>query len=335
MLSAAPITIQQAFRGEHDQELVRIEGELIGQDHASGDLTLMLRSGDFLFSAILPKESRGVGAIPWKEGSLLRITGICNVKMDPKTSGPGSGVVQPGSINILLRSFDDVAVLHAPSWWTPRHGFAVLSILGGFAFASFTWIFVLRRRVEQQTQAIRLSEERLRHLSQHDVLTGLPNRFLLNDRLSMALKRTGRFNPVLGLLMVDLDEFKEVHDSLGHHAGDLVLCEVAARLGGSVRQTDTVARLGGDEFIVLLPDLHHPVEAESVAAKIVAAISEPIDADGNQVRISVSVGVCTSPEQGGDADGLMRCVDAAMYRAKANGKNGYQVDATQATLVSL
>jgi diguanylate cyclase (GGDEF)-like protein len=125
--------------------------------------------------------------------------------------------------------------------------------------------------------------------------------------------------------MVDLDQFKEVNDTLGHHAGDLVLCEVAARLTRSVRKTDTVARLGGDEFVVLLPDLHLAVEAESIAAKIVASVSEPIDVEGTEVIISVSVGVCTSPEEGRDPEKLMQCVDAAMYQAKANGKNRYQV----------
>jgi diguanylate cyclase (GGDEF)-like protein len=329
------VSIQQGLRGEHDQELVQIEGELIGQDHATGDLTLVLRSGDFVFSAILPKVSGGVGMLPRKEGSLIRLTGICNVRMDPKTTGQGSGSVQPASVNILLRSLDDVAVLHSPSWWTAGHALTVLLIVGVFACSSFAWIFVLRRRVEQQTQAIRLSEERMRHLSQHDVLTGLPNRFLLNDRLSIALKRAGRFDPVLGVLMVDLDGFKKVNDTLGHHAGDLVLCEVAARLVCSVRQTDTVARLGGDEFIVLLPDLHLAEEAESVAGKIVAAISEPIDVGGTQVQISASIGVCTSPEHGRVAEKLMHSVDAAMYLAKTSGKNCYQVywDARQIALV--
>jgi diguanylate cyclase (GGDEF)-like protein len=233
--------------------------------------------------------------------------------------------VQPGSLNILLRSLDDVAVLHSPSWWTAGHALVVLSIVGAFAITSFAWIFALRRRVVQQTQAIRLNEERLRHLSQHDVLTGLPNRFLLNDRLSMVLKRAGRFEAVLGVLMVDLDGFKKVNDTLGHHAGDLVLCEVAARLVRSVRQTDTVARLGGDEFIVLLPDLHHASEAESIAEKIVAAVSEQIEVEGTQVQISASIGVCTSPEHGSDAEKLMHSVDAAMYLAKTSGKNRYQV----------
>jgi hypothetical protein len=214
-LPAAPVNIQQALHGEHDRELVRIEGELIGQDHATGDLTLMLRSGAFLFSVTFPKKNGVVDTLPWREGSLVRVTGICNVRMNPETTGQGSGSVQPGSVNILLRSLDDVAIIDAPPWWTPAHALTAVSIVGAAIFAAIAWIVVLRRRVEQQTKAIRLSEERLRHLSQHDVLTGLPNRFLLNDRLAMALKRANRFDPVVGLMMVDLDQFKEVNDTLG------------------------------------------------------------------------------------------------------------------------
>jgi len=323
--TAASVSIQQLFHGDHDAELVQIEGELIGQDHAAVDSTLMLRSGEFLFSAVLPKDAGGSGVLPWKDGSTIRVTGICSVRMDPKTTGEGGGSVQPGSVSIMLRSLDDVAVLNAPSWWTPGHALVVFSILGAFAFSSFAWIFVLRRRVHQQTQAIRVSEERLRHLSEHDVLTGLPNRFLLNDRLGISLKRADRFDSTLGLLMVDLDGFKEVNDTLGHHAGDLVLCEVAARLRRSVRETDTVARLGGDEFIVMLPDLHLAAEAESIAGKIISAISEPIEVDNTTVNISASIGICTSPDQTKDSEKLLQYADIAMYQAKAAGKNRYQV----------
>jgi diguanylate cyclase (GGDEF)-like protein len=319
------ITAEQAFSGNHDRELVQTEGELIGQDLAAADPTLMLRSGKFLFAAILPKGNPAGGRLPWKDGSILRVAGICDVRVDPRSTTQGVGFVHPDTVNILLRSVDDVAVLHAPSWWTPGHALTVLSIVGVVVLAAFAWIVVLRRRVEQQTQEIRLSEERLRHMSQHDALTGLPNRSLLNDRLDMALKRAGRFDSVLGLLMVDLDGFKEVNDSLGHHAGDRVLCEVATRIRATVRQTDTVARLGGDEFIVLLPDLHEAAQAEGIAAKIVATLSDPVAAGSATVVISASVGVCTSPPQACDAEKLLQCVDAAMYRAKACGKNGFHV----------
>jgi diguanylate cyclase (GGDEF)-like protein len=172
---------------------------------------------------------------------------------------------------------------------------------------------------------LRGSEERLRHLSEHDALTGLPNRILLNDRCQNSLKRAVRFQSCLGLLMVDADEFKVVNDALGHQAGDKLLCELAERLCGCVRETDTVARIGGDEFIVLLPDLRIPAEAETIAAKIVAAVALPYAIDHTHALITVSVGVVTFPEAGADLDTLMQCADLAMYAAKEKGKNSFQV----------
>ena len=191
---------------------------------------------------------------------------------------------------------------------------------------------VLRHRVALQTRALRGSEERLRHLSEHDALTGLPNRILLNDRCQTSLKRAVRFQSCLGLLMVDADEFKIVNDALGHQAGDKLLCELAGRLCRCVRETDTVARIGGDEFIVLLPDLRIPAEAESIAAKIVATVAQPYAIDQTQAVITVSVGVVTYPEAGTDLETLMHCADDAMYAAKTRGKNSFQVHRPQTAL---
>jgi diguanylate cyclase (GGDEF)-like protein len=125
--------------------------------------------------------------------------------------------------------------------------------------------------------------------------------------------------------MIDADEFKIVNDALGHQAGDQLLCQLAERLCRCVRETDTVARMGGDEFIVLLPDLRIPAEAESIAAKIVAAVAHPYTIDHTQAVITVSVGVVTYPEAGSDLDTLMHYADQAMYAAKEKGKNSFQV----------
>ena len=125
--------------------------------------------------------------------------------------------------------------------------------------------------------------------------------------------------------MVDADQFKTVNDALGHQAGDKLLRELAQRLNNCVRATDTVARIGGDEFIVLLPDLRIPAEAESIAAKIVAAVAQPYAIDSEQAVITVSVGVVTYPEAASDLDALMRCADEAMYAAKQKGKNSFHV----------
>jgi diguanylate cyclase (GGDEF)-like protein len=324
---AKPITASQIFQGDHDGELVVIEGELIDQDRATGDLTLMLRSGDSRFLAILPKESMAPGQLIWKDGSLLRLTGICSVQIDPDAATLGVASVRPVMVRILLRSRGDVELLRSPSWWTTRNVAGILLAVVAMAFAAFAWIVVLRRRVRQQTQALRESEERLRHLSEHDALTNLPNRILLNDRFSVALQRAERFHEGMGLLMVDVDRFKDVNDTYGHHAGDKVLCELAKRIRHSVRLTDTVARLGGDEFIILLPDLHTRDEAQTIAAKVVASVAAPFNIGNEQspIHVTVSVGVCTYPEAGLTIENLLRHVDDAMYNVKAHGRNGFQV----------
>ena len=323
--SPAAISPDQAVKGDLDGKLVQVDAKLIGRDVAAADPTVMLLAGDVLFSAILPRDYPLGATLPWKDGSLVRITGVCNVQVDSLSTPVGEGAVRPESVHILLRSIDDVAVLKAPTWWTSQHAFESLSAVGLLALAAFAWIVILRHRVALQTSALRGSEERLRHLSEHDVLTGLPNRILLTDRCEVSLNRAMRFQSCLGLLMVDADQFKTINDALGHQAGDKLLRELAQRLNNCVRATDTVARIGGDEFIVLLPDLRIPAEAEFIAAKIVAAIAQPYSIDSEQAVITVSVGVVTYPDAGDDIDTLMRRADEAMYAAKQKGKNSFHL----------
>ena len=313
-----------ALDGNLDGQLVQIDAELIGKDPVASDPTLMLRAGPILFSAALPKDAAGT-ASAWKEGSILRITGVSSVQVDTHSTSLGEGSVRSQSLHILLRTAGDITVLQTPSWWTPQHTLESFAGVGLLIVVALAWIAVLRHRVELQTRALRASEERLRHLSEHDALTGLPNRLRLDDRLRTALDRAERFQTRLGVLMVDLDGFKEVNDAFGHHVGDAVLCELAERLSACVRATDTVARMGGDEFIILLPDLHNPAEAERIAAKIVAAASNPMSIDEMPLAVTVSIGLATYPEEGADVDSLLRCADEAMYAAKQKGKNQFQV----------
>jgi diguanylate cyclase (GGDEF)-like protein len=147
----------------------------------------------------------------------------------------------------------------------------------------------------------------------------------LHDRLQNALDRAQRFQKSIALLMLDLDKFKEINDYYGHSAGDQVLRVTAKRLCETIRKTDSVARMGGDEFVVLLNDLADSDQAEQIAAKIVAVLSEPIEVGKFQVPLSVSVGVCTLVDESVDAEVLLRRVDAAMYRAKARGRGCFQV----------
>jgi diguanylate cyclase (GGDEF)-like protein len=192
------------------------------------------------------------------------------------------------------------------------------------ALVALVWVVVLRKRVEDQTILLRESEERFRHMAQHDSLTGLATRMVFQDRLSVALENARRHHTELALLMLDLDNFKNINDTLGHLSGDEVLRITAERIVGAVRKSDTVARMGGDEFMVLLSDLHVPDDAESVAAKIVAALSVPIPVAGGEAPVSVSAGVCTVSSGKIDADTLLKNVDIALYRAKALGRNCFQ-----------
>jgi diguanylate cyclase (GGDEF)-like protein/PAS domain S-box-containing protein len=162
-------------------------------------------------------------------------------------------------------------------------------------------------------------EAQIRHMALHDPLTGLPNRRLLDDRLTQALAITRRHGVPSALMIVDLDAFKQVNDRLGHPAGDGLLCLVAARLQAILRESDTLARLGGDEFAVVLPWLPGPADAIGVASKVLGALQASFDVDGHEVQIGVSIGIALAPGHGTDAGELVRRADAALYRAKRAG----------------
>jgi diguanylate cyclase (GGDEF)-like protein/PAS domain S-box-containing protein len=157
---------------------------------------------------------------------------------------------------------------------------------------------------------------RLKHMAQHDELTGLPNRGLLRDRLETALAAARREPCGLALLYLDLDRFKQVNDMLGHLAGDLLLQEVGRRMRQCVREADTVARMGGDEFVLLLPRIHGPQDAANVAEKIRSAIARPMRIADQELRVLPSIGIALYPDNGDNADQLFRVADQAMYAAK-------------------
>ena len=170
----------------------------------------------------------------------------------------------------------------------------------------------------------RQAEARVHHMAYHDTLTGLPNRALLADRLERAMLASQRSKGKLAVMFIDLDRFKHINESLGHMTGDILLKEVAGRLCRAVRASDTVARLGGDEFVVLVPGIRGAEEAGTVACKIIESLTPAFPLEGHVLHITPSIGICVYPDDGDDVDALMRHADAAMYHAKANGRNNYQ-----------
>lgn len=172
--------------------------------------------------------------------------------------------------------------------------------------------------------ARRETERRLQFVVSHDPLTGLPNRAIFGQRLGQALAQAARYDHKAAVLFIDLDRFKVVNDTMGHEAGDRLLREVAERLRDSLREGDTVGRHGGDEFVVLIEQYESAMQVAGVAQKIIDQAGEPYFFDGHEFHISASIGIATYPNDGQDADTLLKHADIAMYRAKEAGKNQYQ-----------
>jgi len=173
----------------------------------------------------------------------------------------------------------------------------------------------------------KMLEKALHHQALHDALTGLPNRILLHDRLDQALRSEQRSEEPLALFILDLDHFKEINDTFGHHSGDLLLCEVAARLLHTLRSADTVARLGGDEFAILMPATDHNGAVE-VAERIRASLSVAIMIEGQAEYVRASIGIALSTGRGTAAPTLLRQADIAMYEAKRT-KSGHAIYTTE------
>lgn len=165
---------------------------------------------------------------------------------------------------------------------------------------------------------------KMTYLAEHDFLTGLPNRLLINDRLKQALMIAKRDQEYVAVMFLDLDRFKNINDSLGHEIGDSLLKMVAERLAGCLRNSDTISRQGGDEFMILLPEVVDHFAPAEVAEKLLNACSSPFDINGHEIRISISIGIAVYPDDGENVETLTKSADSAMYHAKALGRNNYQ-----------
>ncbi|UVW30243.1 EAL domain-containing protein [Massilia sp. H6] len=170
----------------------------------------------------------------------------------------------------------------------------------------------------------KLTEQRVHHVAQHDVLTGLPNRSLLQDRLGQAIAYADRSGLPMWVMLIDLDRFKFVNDSMGHKAGDVLLMTVAARLSSSLRDTDTVARLSGDEFVVILSEQHDAPLSRELVQRVMDSVAQPVMLGSKEFFVTCSIGVAAYPSEGTPADSLIEHADIAMYSAKKLGRNNFQ-----------
>ncbi len=180
------------------------------------------------------------------------------------------------------------------------------------------------RGVGKDITARKRDEERIEYLANHDALTSLPNRTMFSEMLNLSLQNARRYNRSFAVLFIDLDRFKVINDTLGHEAGDKLLQETGTRFTQTVRSSDVVARLGGDEFVVLVQEVEEPKQVATVARKILSALIQPMFIQGQECRMTASIGICMYPAEAQDEKTLMKNADIAMYRAKEDGKNNYK-----------
>jgi diguanylate cyclase (GGDEF)-like protein len=203
------------------------------------------------------------------------------------------------------------------------HDQYLLSALGDFAAVAIDNAR-LYKATQRELSERKRAEETIRQLAFHDTLTGLPNRALFNDRLGVALAHARRHKLRVAVMLLDLDRFKEVNDTLGHSVGDQLLRAVGDRLFSLLRESDTVSRMGGDEFLLLLPEMADPGHASSAAERILQSIRKPFVLESHTIHITTSLGIAIYPDDGADADTLVKKADLAMYRVKEEGRDNYQ-----------
>ncbi len=283
-----------------------------------GDVSVYARTGDHDLdadSARLTDEERHDMDSVMKTQKTLHQQAACD--RTDEASRLAGGRRYPAQLVVPLRTRDlEIGVLAL--YGTHRDTFDPFTI---------QWIEVLARHVSITLSLSVVRKEtaaRIFHLTHHDPLTGLPNRVLFADRLKQAVARAKRYGRGVGVLFVDLDQFKSVNDSLGHETGDALLAIMADRLVRCVRSTDTIARLSGDEFAMVLSDLARGQDAGQVAHKILEAIAQPATVGNRTIPVTASVGIALYPSDAADPDVLLAHADRAMYRAKDKGGQCHQ-----------
>lgn len=213
---------------------------------------------------------------------------------------------------------------------TQRDGSTIYYSLSGRPFFDDRGVFSGYRGIGKDITEQRRADDRIRYMANHDALTALPNRTMFSQLLNLALSSSRRYQRKLAVIFIDLDRFKLINDTLGHEAGDHLLQEVAHRLSATLRSSDVVARLGGDEFVLLVQEIDEPEQAATVARKILSATTRPLLLQGQECRVTASIGISMYPGDADDELSLMKNADIAMYQAKEAGKNNYQFYSAQA-----
>jgi diguanylate cyclase (GGDEF)-like protein len=301
----------------YDGQLVHVQGKVISPLELPNEDAWLLQDGNTHFVVSLWRRPDGKRVDGIANGSVISVTGVMTVTQD--SDG------HPLSFRVLIRTPEDVAVLSRAPWWTPVRLAIALGVLLTATTAVVLWTVLLRRQVRLQTRLLRDSERRFRTMAEHDALTGLANRAYLHEQLGLAIEQARHKGHSMGLMMLDLDHFKQVNDNMGHQVGDQLLCVIADRIRTSVRRSDIVARMGGDEFVILLTEMRNEAEASLIAAKLVASVAVPAEIGMIEITVSASVGICTFPAGGTSMESLLQHVDEAMYRAKAMGRNNFCV----------
>ena len=279
----------------HDAQCSRITG-----NRASYDMLRLPFDTNLSFSR--PASDQPVHFRLWRNGRELEANEL------PLQSACATGVeIRDFEMDI---TFHDGTVRHILGNATPLH-----DAEGNITGAVGSWVDITARR---------LAEDQIRKLAHFDPLTNLPNRTLLMDRMEQALAGASRNQSRTGIIFLDLDHFKKVNDDLGHHAGDLLLQQVAERIRESVREVDTVSRLGGDEFVVILPELREAEDATLITQKLLAVLSREYVVSGRALVVTPSLGISIFPDHGHEPLVLLRHADYAMYHAKQNGRNNYR-----------
>jgi len=327
-IPAVPVTAQQALHGDHDAHLITIDGQVLAENPDDADPKIVLSAAGLVFTASLPNKSILQDMPVLERGTRLRLTGICLTQSDSQKNGNGAGFPVGKSFRVLLRSTEDIQILSRPSWWNTAHSLAILAVASLIAILAIGVVVILRRQVKHQTAVIRdqLAEsialkDAAEFQATHDGLTGLQNRNAIFALLHREFDLVSRAGPVTGVIMLDLDHFKQVNDTYGHEAGDKVLKEAAQRVIAAVRSSDIVGRYGGEEFLIVLPHCD-ALQCLACAERVRMAIaSEPIVHDGLLLYMTASLGAACALSHVHTEHQALVAADQALYRAKKNGRN--------------